>query len=122
LAQFRDLAPEDAAFAESWGGRIGLEVIHGNREAAHRQVDAAFEEHAKREFIPLLKTPLSQIGVDVLTTNSLERLGILNVDEFLHANMGNLITVPQLGPNRILTAMQSLLKHTIKQCLELEAR
>ncbi len=117
----RTITPEEQEAVDLHGGKVGVAmVLHRNRAEAHKTVDRVMDELERVNQEPLLDTPLISV-LDTLTANALERqLKFKTVGELLHSNIAHLAAIPQLGPNRILGALQAVALFAITRAIELE--
>lgn len=120
----RKLDAAELSQADVWAGKIALQMLRGNRLAAHDLVDSGLAALASRDQSPaLLRTPLSEVGVAERTCNALERqFGATTLGGLLNTTVDELLAVPQLGPALILGALASALGYTVQRILEMEAQ
>ncbi len=116
-----NLTPEDEAYAELWGGQVGIELLRENREAAHAIVDRAIDARKREKSGPLLQTLLTQVGVETRAANTLERdFDIRTVGEFLSADIPTLLARKHFGDTTLMSTMQALLRYTVNELLNRE--
>lgn len=96
-------------------------VVHQNRREAHEIVDRGMDE-IEQEGGEFLTTPLPQIGVSTRTANSFEEFGVITIGDFLNADIGGLLAIPEMGETSVLNAMQVVLGHAAGLVLESERK
>lgn len=118
-----NLTPDDLAFVDVWGAKIGMQIAYGNRESAHDLVNAACEARSQLDTPAIMAMSLAELGLDVRTCNTLERhASISNVGELLECDVADLLTLPNVGPNSILSVFAKLASFSIRRVIELEGK
>lgn len=116
-----DLSAEDQDFVDIWGTKVGLQMVHGNREAALATVDRGLAARATKDTTPFLSLPLAMLGIDKRACGALEKYRqITTVEQFLQSDMTSLRETPQVGPRTVDTLLQNIALQALRKVAELE--
>ena len=99
------------------GRHIATALAHDNFERARQALEAEIRTlEAEREKPEFFDVALTNIGVDLRTTNTLEEeLNVITVGDFFQQRIDTLLETPQINSKTVIVLMQRVLAEAVSR-------